>query len=1224
MLILVFSCGFAFAADDSNKLSSDLDIGPGDMGSTLSSSEVCQDIGPGDMGSTLSSSEVCQDIGTISLALDDDKASDYESYDLELDRPSSNVLGSGEIGTFSQLEEMINNASDGSTITLEKDYVYDEGFGIGGIEIYSKSITIDGKGHSINGLSKSTIFYPRYSNLVLNNIKFYNGLRKNDDYATYGGAIFVENYRKNNSLTVNNCTFVNNSAGSGGGAIYIEMDYDGWKTEIFNTKIINCTFINNSAGGGGAIGFGDLVDDGLASIIGCTFMDNSASYGGAIYGCSAYNSTFINNSARRYGGAIYTSHDVMACTFINNSAIGEWYNGLFFTPGCGGAVYNYNYDYFINVVDSTFKNNNAGNFGGALFECFARNCTFINNSAIGQDCEYDEYNYYYSGGYGGAICDGLAINCTFINNSALSIKDWKNDDLYGYGGAVYINSSDLPENGWEFINCTFNNNFAKKGNGGAIWSNNSLSLIGCTFNANRASVDGGALYIIDGGVQASIKNCEFDGNNASDWGGAIYYSGLDALISDSTFKNNRIYYYDGGAIYIDKNLSSSLKYNFTMIDNAFQSNTPNIYAGLVNFKSKILSVRTSNSEGSVRAKINGKVYSSNISSHTASFNLKNLSKGSYNASIYFYGDDEKGYGITVPIFIESDYKLTSSDLTKYYGGLEKFTVKLTNNSKAVNGAKVKITLNGNQSTVTTDSKGQASIDINLAPGTYSIISEYDGVSSSSKLTVKSTLTVNDAKGTYLNSKVSASFLNASGNALENTKVSFKVGSKTYTTTTNKSGIAIANVDLDVGNYTVTAINPKNNEQKTSKLTISKAKSTMTLSSTSNNGAVTLTASLSPSTASGNVIFNINKKNYTAKINNSKASQTITGLNVGNYTAKASYAGDKNLNSSSASTKVTVKKVTPTKIIYEDMTTGPVPKSAGRIGNYFCVKLVDEKNNPLAGVPIKIGFNGVIYNRTTESDGGARLQINLANEDLYTFAICFLGDDNYQASFEVAKITVDKNGEKPSMKNKTSTATKVNATQQESRLKTYINYSNMDTKSVLKAEGRAGEYFVVKLLDNNKKALADVPIKIGFNGVIYNRTTNATGEARLQINLLKPTLYTFAIGYLGDTKYQAAFEVAKITVKAQTPKLTSSSKTFKASAKTKSLSATLVSERGTPISGQKVSFTVNGKTYTGKTNSKGVATVNISLNKKGTYACTVKFAGMTGANAKSTKTAVKIT
>ena len=517
----------------------------------------------------------------------------------------------------------------------------------------------------------------------------------------------------------------------------------------------------------------------------------------------------------------------------------------------------------------------------------------------------------------------------------------------------------------------------------------------------------------------------------------------------------------------------------------------------------------------------------------------------------------------------------------------------------------------------------------LADGNYTAYAYYLGdnnfnsSSVSANAVSRSTVDIKNQTGIYQNSKVSATFLDANGRLLNKTKVSFKIGSNTYNATTNANGLATASVDLGAGSYNVIAINSVTKENKTAKLTISKAKSTVTLSSTSYNGEVTLTATLSPSTASGNVTFNINKKNYTVKVNNSKASQTISGLNTANYTAKATYSGDNNLNSSTASTKVIVKKIIPTKIIYEDMQTGIVPKSEGRIGNYFCVKLVDDKNNAIAGVPIKIGFNGVIYNRTTLSDGSARLQINLAKEDLYTFAISFLGDDDYQAAFEVAKIDVSKSYKKPNMANKTTTATSLNTTQQESRLKTYINYSNMDTKSVLKVEGRAGDYFVVKLLDNNKKALANLPIKIGFNGVIYNRTTNATGEARLQINLLKPTLYTFAISYLGDSKYQSAFEVAKITVKAQTPKITSSSKTFKASAKTKSLSATLISQRGTPISGQKLSFTVNGKTYTGKTNAKGVATVNISLNKKGTYSCTVKFAGMTGASAKSTKISVKI-
>ena len=38
------------------------------------------------------------------------------------------------------------------------------------------------------------------------------------------------------------------------------------------------------------------------------------------------------------------------------------------------------------------------------------------------------------------------------------------------------------------------------------------------------------------------------------------------------------------------------------------------------------------------------------------------------------------------------------------------------------------------------------------------------------------------------------------------------------------------------------------------------------------------------------------------------------------------------------------------------------------------------------------------------------------------------------------------------------------------------------------------------------------------------------------------------------------------------------------------------------------FTVNGKTYSAKTNENGVASVNVSLNKRGTYNFTVKYGG----------------
>lgn len=111
----------------------------------------------------------------------------------------------------------------------------------------------------------------------------------------------------------------------------------------------------------------------------------------------------------------------------------------------------------------------------------------------------------------------------------------------------------------------------------------------------------------------------------------------------------------------------------------------------------------------------------------------------------------------------------------------------------------------------------------------------------------------------------------------------------------------------------------------------------------------------------------------------------------------------------------------TKIIYENMNTSTVNQAKeGRIGDYFIVKLVDNEGNALAGLPIKIGLNGKVYDKNTTSNGVAKLQINLIREDIYTFAICFLGDDDYQGSFAVAKITVDNNNPKPNKANENAT------------------------------------------------------------------------------------------------------------------------------------------------------------------------------------------------------------
>ena len=181
-----------------------------------------------------------------------------------------------------------------------------------------------------------------------------------------------------------------------------------------------------------------------------------------------------------------------------------------------------------------------------------------------------------------------------------------------------------------------------------------------------------------------------------------------------------------------------------------------------------------------------------------------------------------------------------------------------------------------------------------------------------------------------------------------------------------------------------------------------------------------------------------------------------------------------------------------------------------------------------------------------------------------------------------------------------------------RIATQIECEDMVTTAVAKEDGRIGKYFVVTLKDEHGNPLVNKEVQIGFNGVIYTAenisTTNGKGQVRLQINLGYKGTYTFAVCFLGDDDYLASFVVAKVTVKVQTPKLTTANKSYKATAKTKTLNATFKSANGKPLVGRLIKFTVNGKTYSAKTNSKGIATVKVSLNKKGTYSFTVKYAG----------------
>ena len=276
-------------------------------------------------------------------------------------------------------------------------------------------------------------------------------------------------------------------------------------------------------------------------------------------------------------------------------------------------------------------------------------------------------------------------------------------------------------------------------------------------------------------------------------------------------------------------------------------------------------------------------------------------------------------------------------------------------------------------------------------------------------------------------------------------------------------------------------------------------------------------------------------------------------------------------------------------------------------------------------------NATVYNNTPVTEG--KLSITVIDGVKVTGIISDI-DNNpienatvfYYIGKETYNVTTDKNGEftltgvyneiidiivdSPLFHNDVRSHLMING----KRVNTIISSESYTTSAIDAKAGEKGNYFNFTLKDVDGNPLANQNVSIGFNGVVYNRTTDENGRAQLQINLAKAGDYTFTIVFLGDNEYNGAFAVQKITVNKKSTSISAAAKTYKAKA-TKKYTVTLKTNKGSSIdgktylkSGKVVKLTINGKTYSAKTNAKGQATFTIKLTKKGKFNAKVTFKG----------------
>ena len=277
------------------------------------------------------------------------------------------------------------------------------------------------------------------------------------------------------------------------------------------------------------------------------------------------------------------------------------------------------------------------------------------------------------------------------------------------------------------------------------------------------------------------------------------------------------------------------------------------------------------------------------------------------------------------------------------------------------------------------------------------------------------------------------------------------------------------------------------------------------------------------------------------------------------------------------------------LVDKDVNDSPFP---------FQVRLQDESGKNLSNKTVCFFFSygelaGKEFSAVTDSNGIATLKISITKAQKTIINSYFKGDEEYRpCGYYPNNITTYMKDSTLILKN---VAYKVTATKKLSATLKSPVYTFKFT-----AQGFSRVITGYKLLKNKK-------VTFTVNGKKYTAITNSKGIATVKITLNKKGKYDYFVNFTGDAKYNAVTKKGKLTINPLATSLATKKYTFKKAAKTKKISVTLKSGK-TALKSQKITLKVNGKTYTAKTNSKGIATVKIALNKKGTFKYSVKYAG----------------
>ncbi|WP_407414682.1 C1 family peptidase [Methanobrevibacter sp.] len=900
-----------------------------------------------------------------------------------------------------------------SNITIIKNCIFNNNTAQWGGSIYSLSnITIINSTFT-NSKSKYSAAVFAQGNISISDSYFVN-LYAN----TTAGAIGI---RQPNIIEINNCTFANDIAEKNGGGVYIDM---GNNYKDFNTHITNSSFFNCSGDFGGAL----VQLEGNLTIENSVFSNNTAEYdGGAVYvsytNLNLDNNTFdsnnIINNKTYNGGAIYCDMSRVNAT------------DLIFTDNDVNAVYAYNC--LLNMINCEFENN--GESIHAVFSDCELNVTLKNDTQ-----ELNDTNYITS-------IAGKTMPLELINNTIIVETLPSRFDLREWGWVSPVKDQGDMGSCWAFGAIGALESALIKATGTTYdFSENNMQDIGLKYSkyGSEETTEGGyaewALAYLIGWLGPYPVEFDYydelgkispllDANENIHIHDAIILGPRENATDNDAIKNAIIKY---GAVdvtynacqespYYNENTSAQYQYNSTE-----QNHAITVVGWDDNFSASNFIITPpgngawifKNSWGSEWGE-QGYGYISYYDpsifhyKYNIGFIIENTENYTKNYQTDLSGNltiEEYESDVNYTIYYNSTGNELISAVGTYFSGEdEDYTFEIY-----VNGV-LKHTQNG-----TAPYRGYHTVRLTKeipikTNDTFNVV-----------MTKQSIPIISATRQTFL---YNISFINTDGKwkdmGPENKTITLKVYTKE---------LSIYTQDL-VKIY-------KNDSQFEAAIEY----------------------------ANETVTFEINGVNYTRLSDANGTARLNINMNPGNYTIKTTFNG---------TTVENNIEVLPT-LIAQDLV------KYYRNASQFYITLIDGTGKAVPNVNITMNINGVFYNRTTNENGTAKLNINLNPGEYILTAIDPL--TGLQMSYSITVLPI------------------INATDLE------MTYQD-------------GSTFNASVVDGQGKHLVNVGVTFNINGVFYTRYTDSNGIARLNINLMPGE-------YIITSQYGEAVIFNKITIAAK--------------------------------------------------------------------------------------------